>query len=419
MSRWNSDLREILQATRAASRALAGMGANDRTMLLRAISEELIAAKEEVLAANVVDVEQARIAGQSKALLDRLRLDSSRFDGVVQAVYEVSQLPDPLGLVLSTYEHPKQLRIRKIRVPLGVVFIVYEARPNVTVDAAVLCLRAGNAVVLRGGNECLRTNAALIEAIHRACKRCGLPDAVVTFVDDGDRALVQRLLRMDEFIDVVIPRGGESLINAVVENSRIPVIKHYKGVCHVFVDSSADLETAKCIVINAKCQRPGVCNAMETLLVHQDVAQRFLPVVCSALAQQGVEIRGDEASRAIVSSLIPATAEDWTTEYLDLILSLKVVSSIDAAIEHINTFGSHHSDAIVTANSAAGVQFLAEVDSAAVYVNASTRFTDGGEFGLGAEIGISTDKLHARGPMGVEELTTYKFMIEGSGQVRE
>jgi glutamate-5-semialdehyde dehydrogenase len=352
-------------------------------------------------------------------MLDRLELSERRIGEMAGGLRAVAALPDPVGRSLGRRRRPNGLLIVKRRVPIGVILIVYESRPNVTADAAALCVKAGNAVILRGGKEAFHSNQAIAGALQAGGAAAGLPEHAVQFVATTDRDAVRELVRMHDRVDLAIPRGGESLIRAVVEQARVPVIKHYKGVCHVYVDAAADLDMALKIVENAKCQRPGVCNAMETLLVHEAVAPAFLPRLRELCARRGVEVRADAAARGLVPSFKEATEEDWYAEYLDLILALRVVSGVEEAIDHVNHYGSRHSDAIVTGDPAAARAFTRGVDSACLYVNASTRFTDGGEFGLGAEMGISTDKLHARGPMGLEELTTYKYIVEGVGQVRE
>ncbi len=403
----------------AAAPRLAGTTASDRDGALRSMAEAVRTRGDGIARANAADMSAARKAGLSAALLDRLMLDAPRIEAMAAGLCDVARLPDPIGQEIAVTRRPNGLVIRKVRVPLGVIAVVYEARPNVTADAAGLCLKAGNAVILRGGSEAHASSTAIFEALDGGARSAGLPAGAIQLVPTTDRTAVASLLRMDEHVDLVIPRGGESLIRAVAEQSRVPVLKHYKGVCHVYVDRAADLEMALRIVINAKCQRPGVCNAMECLLVHQAVAGSFLPDAARALLERRVEIRGDAATRRLVPQAVAATEADWSTEYLDLILSCRVVPDLDAAIEHIERYGTHHSDVIVTADPAAAERFTREVDSAAVYVNASSRFTDGAEFGLGAEIGISTDKLHARGPCGLEALTTYKYVVEGTGQVRE
>ncbi|MCA9290752.1 MAG: glutamate-5-semialdehyde dehydrogenase [Phycisphaerales bacterium] len=408
----------ITRRARVAARSLVALDALTRTTILHAMAFGLRRHVDELLAANAEDVADATAAGLSDAILDRLRLDAARIEDMAAGLEHVAALPDTLDTVLDTRDGPDGLRITRVRVPLGVVFMIYESRPNVTADAAGLCLKAGNAAILRGGSESLRSNTVILRAMLSAATGAGLPRDAVQLVPTSDRAAVDTLLRMDESIDLVIPRGGESLIRHVVEHARMPVLKHDKGVCHLYVDAAADLDMATRIALNAKCQRPGVCNAIETLLVHRDVADDALPILGAALRSAGVELRGDDATRAILPDALVATEDDWTAEYLDLILAVRVVDDLDAAIAHVNTYGSHHSDAIVTADDGAAARFLREVDSATVYHNASTRFTDGSQFGLGAEIGISTNRLHARGPCGVDALTTYKWVIHGRGQVR-
>ncbi len=375
----------------------------------------LIESRDSIGAANKRDCESAKAAGLSAALMDRLLLDPSRIEAMADGLRQVAALPDPFRVDLAVVRRPNGLIIRKVRVPLGVVAVIYESRPNVTADAAAVCFKAGNAVILRGGSEAAASNAAIHEAMTAVV--C-LPADAIQMVPTTDRAAVRTLLGLDQMIDLVIPRGGESLIRAVAEQSRIPVLKHYKGVCHVYVDRTADLDMALAIAVDAKCRRPGVCNAMETLLVHEAVAEAFLPRLADTMDAEGVELRGDERTRALVPMASPASERDWSEEYLDLVLAVRVVGDLEAAMRHIDQYGTRHSDVIVTADDEAARRFTTEVDSAAVYVNASCRFTDGAEFGLGAEIGISTDKLHARGPCGVEALTTYKYVIEGNGQVR-
>ena len=409
---------EMGRRARSAAPWLARLDAEARNRILVAMAGSLLARRDVIEAANARDCESAAAAGLSGAMLDRLRLDGSRIEAMAAGLRQVAQLPDPVGAELRVVRRPNGLVIRKVRVPLGVVAVIYESRPNVTADAAALCFKAGNAVILRGGSEATASNAAIHDAMTTAGRDAGLPEHAIGLVCTTDRAAVRALLRMDDLLDLVIPRGGESLIRAVAEQSRVPVLKHYKGVCHVYVDRAAELDTALAIVVNAKCQRPGVCNAMETLLVHEAIADAFLPRAAALLAAEGVEIRGDEATRRLVPGAKPAKQSDWSEEYLDLILSVRVVGDLQAAIDHIERHGTRHSDVIVTTDDDAAGCFTREVDSAAVYVNASCRFTDGVEFGLGAEIGISTDKLHARGPCGIEELTTYKYIIEGTGQIR-
>ena len=409
----------VITAAKRASRQLASASTDQKNAALQAMAVALQAQRGAILDANVSDVAAARRNQLVPAMIDRLTLTDKRLDEMIASVDAVAQLPDPVGAVISSWQRPNGLQISKVRVPLGVVGIIYESRPNVTSECASLCLKSGNAVVLRGGQEAFASNRAIVTALAEALAQSSLPREAVGFVPVPDRAAVDVMLQMDREIDVIIPRGGEELIRKVVETSRIPVIKHAKGVCHVYVDESADLGMAQRIALNAKCERPATCNAMETLLVHQRVAPTFLPAMAAQYRQAGVELRGCERSRQLVPGMNPASEDDWSTEYLDLILSVKVVDSLDEAIEHIGRHGSAHSDAIVTADQAHAMRFARDVDSAAVYVNASTRFTDGFQFGLGAEIGISTDKLHARGPMGLEELTTYKYVIVGDGQLRE
>ena len=375
----------------------------------------VIESQNSILAANTRDCESAKAAGLSAALIDRLLLDPSRIEAMADGPRQVAALPDPFRVDLAVVRRPNGLTIRKVRVPLGVVAVIYESRPNVTADAAAVCFKAGNAIILRGGSEAAASNAAIREAMTAVV---GLPADAIQMVPTTDRAAVRALLGLDQMIDLVIPRGGESLIRAVAEQSRIPVLKHYRGVCHVYVDCAADLDMALAIAVDAKCRRPGVCNAMETLLVHEAVAEAFLPRLADTMDAEGVELRGDERTRGLVPMALPASEGDWSEEYLDLILAVRVVGDLEAAMKHIDDYGTRHSDVIVTADRAAARRFTTEVDSAAVYVNASCRFTDGAEFGFGAEIGISTDKLHARGPCGVEAMTTYKYVIEGNGQVR-
>lgn len=416
-------IRALALRARAASRALAVASTADKSRALHAMADALLAAQAEILAANAADVAAARADGLSAALLDRLQLDPARVAGLAAAVRAVADLPDPVGRVQREWTHANGLRFARVSVPIGVIGIIYESRPNVTSDAAALCLKAGNAVILRGGSEAHATNRALAAALARGLAAAGLPGDAVQLVPTTDRDAVRHLCALDGLVDLVIPRGGRSLIEAVVAHARVPVIKHYDGICALYVDAAADLAMAEELVLNAKCQRPGVCNAVETLLVHRAVAADFLPRAGAALRARGVELRADPAALALLGGaqppqVVPAKPEDFRTEFLALVLAVKVVDDLDAALAHIAEHGSHHSDAIVTADAAAAERFLREVDSAAVYWNASTRFTDGGEFGFGAEIGISTDRLHARGPMGLEELTTYKYVARGTGQVR-
>ncbi|MFQ3670397.1 MAG: glutamate-5-semialdehyde dehydrogenase [Verrucomicrobiia bacterium] len=402
---------------RAAARYLAKATATEKSRLLEAIARSLDGARREVAEANGRDVERGRQQGLSAALLDRLTLTEKRLDAMIRGVEEVLALPDPVGERMKAWTLPNGLALEKVRVPLGVIGIIYESRPNVTIDASVLCLKAGNATILRGGSEAFESNCALVRAVAAACRGLGAPEEVVSLVPTTDREAIPILCEMEQFIDLMIPRGGQGLIETVVRHARMPVIKHYHGVCQVYVHASADPAMAEAIVVNAKCQRPGVCNAVETLLIDRACAEALLPRLGKALMERGVELRGDEEVSALVGRPLKVP-ENWTTEYLDLILAVRIVEGLEEAIDHLERFGSHHSDAIVASDRAVAERFLAEVDSAVVYWNASTRFTDGSEFGFGAEIGISTDKIHARGPMALEELTSYKYVARGSGQVR-
>ena len=411
-------LLDIAQRARAAARALAKLSSRQKDDALRSVAASLRGRTEFIVERNASDLERAKAAGLSGAMIDRLTLNEDRIGAMADGLEEIANLRDPVGEVLSMWKRPNGLRIGKTRVPIGVIGFIYESRPNVTVDAAGLCLKSGNAIILRGGSEAIDSNAAIADIIADSLTRAGLPADAAQLLRTTDRAAVGIMLKLDEYIDLIIPRGGKGLIKRVVENSTIPVIMHYDGICHTYVDEFADLDMAESICFNAKVQRPGVCNAMETLLVHSHVAKEFLPRISEKLTAAGVELRGCRKSRKILPEVAPASEEDWGTEYLDLILSVKVVESIDEAIEHISEYGSAHSDAIVTESYGRAQQFLEEVDSSAVFVNASTRFNDGFEFGLGAEIGISTNRLHCRGPMGLEELTTTKYIIYGNGQVR-
>ena len=403
----------------AAARALALLSSRKKNSFLEAMAAELDAQRAALKQANALDMEAGRKAGLSSAMLDRLQLTDARIDAMIKGIRDVVALKDPVGQCISRWMRPNGLEIKKIRVPIGVIAIIYESRPNVTADAAVLCLKASNAVILRGGSEAVHSNRAIADALQNGGAKKGLPEHCIQLVATTDRDAVRELVQLEGRVDLAIPRGGEGLIRAVVEQAYVPVIKHYKGVCHVYVDASADFPMALDIIENAKCQRPGVCNAIEKVLIHEKIAAVFLPQMAARLASRKVELRGSDAARAIVPAMKPATEADWFEEYLDLILTVGLVKDVHAAAAHINHFGSHHSDAIVAADEAAQKAFTDEVDSATVYVNASTRFTDGGEFGMGAEIGISTDKLHARGPMALEELTTYKYVIFGNGQLRK
>ncbi|HKV55714.1 MAG TPA: glutamate-5-semialdehyde dehydrogenase [Candidatus Binataceae bacterium] len=412
-----TDLVAQLRRARAAGRALALAPAERKNRALTAIAGNLAHAEDTILAANRRDLESARAAAISGAFLDRLALDPARIAAIARGVEEVIALPDPIGETMTRWSRPNGLEIAQIRVPIGLVAIVYESRPNVTIDAGVLCLKAGNAVVLRGGKEALNTNRALAQVMAEALDTAGLDPSSVAFIGNPDREAIQVLKRHPELVDLIIPRGGKSLKEALA-GSEVPVLPHFDGLCHTYVDRAAHLKMAEEICFNAKCGRPSVCNAMETMVVHAGVAAQFLPAIASRMAAAGVELRGDDRSRKIIPAAKPASEADWDTEYLDLILAIKVVDSIDEAIEFIARHGSGLADAIVTNDPQAAARFEREVDSATVYVNASTRFTDGFEFGFGAETGISTNRLHARGPMGLRELTTYKYVIHGRGQVR-
>ena len=414
------EIRESLEQmgsmAKAAARKLAVAAPEDKNRWLTAMADAVDADAELIMRANQTDMENAKAAGLSPAMLDRLRLDEKRIKGISDGLRHVVTLPDPVGRRLDSIRRPNGLDIEKVSVPIGVIAIIYEARPNVTVDATGLCLKAGNAVILRGGSEAIHSNLALAKSISDAGVKAGMPEGTIQMIPWTGHDAVSLMLKMNQYIDLVIPRGGERLIRAVVEQATMPVIKHYKGVCHIFVDADCDLDRACDIIENAKCQRPGVCNALETLLIHKDILNRFAPML--AKRQANVEFHADDAFRALVPQALPATEDDWYREYLDLKLAVRTVGSLDEAIAHINQYGSGHSDCILTTDDAHAEQFLNEVDSATVYANASTRFTDGGEFGFGAEIGISTDKLHARGPMGLVELTSYKYKVRGSGQIR-
>ena len=410
--------RAIATRARQAAIDLAAVTAAKKAAGLRAAAARIRTDVDAILAANARDLAAAPGYGLSAAAVDRLTLDGKRIEAIAAGVEAVASLPDPVGEVLEETTRPNGLVVRKIRVPLGVVFFIYESRPNVTADAAAVALAAGNAIILRGGKEAAHSSGRIVESMRAAIAASGLPVDCVQLDDTPDREAVGEFLTMDDLIDIVIPRGGEALIRRVCSEARMPVLKHFTGNCHVYVDKAADLAMAKAITVNAKCQRMGVCNAAESLLVHKDVAGRFLPDVAQALGAHAVEIVGDEATRALVPTAGTATEADWATEYLGPKVSVAVVDSLDAAIDHVNRYGSRHTDSIVTADQAAADRFASRVDTAVVMVNASTRFNDGGELGLGAEIGISTDKLHARGPCGTKELTTYKYVVVGSGQVR-
>ena len=418
MSTQEKTIPELLHGAREAARTLATLCTQAKNTALAAMASGIEARREAIKAANQTDLAAAASAGLSDALRDRLRLDDPRIDAMVAGIHELIALPDPVGELLSTTRRDNGLVLEKVRVPIGVIGIIYESRPNVTADAAALCIKAGNAVVLRGGTDAYHSNAAIAAAMVLAAESTMMPAAALQLIGTTDRSAITELVQARGLVDLIIPRGGEGLIETVTRLAHVPVIKHYKGVCHTYVDADADPQMALAICENAKVQRPGVCNAMETLVIHQRMAPVFLPLVAARLRELKVELRGDERARAIVPWMSEASEEDWSAEYLDLILAVRVVNDVDAAIAHIARYGSAHSDAIVTENQATADHFLLSVDSAAVYHNASTRFTDGAQFGLGAEIGISTDKLHARGPMGLSELTSYKYLVRGHGQIR-
>ena len=410
---------KLTSQARAAARALAVTGSAQKDDALAYIADGLAANAQMLKAENKKDLDAGKEAGLTSAMLDRLTVDDKGIQKMADAVRDIIALPDPVGEVLDGWVRPNGLKLHRVRVPIGVVAMIYESRPNVTVDAGALCLKSGNASILRGGKESINSNLAIYSVIAEALEKAGLDRNCIQLVNTTDRAVVSELLKAQGKVDVVIPRGGKGLIKAVVENSTVPVIKHYEGICHVYVDESADLDMAQTICFNAKVQRPGVCNAMETMLVHGSVAEEFLPEIAHDLLEAGCEVRGCERTRkACPAVTADATDEDWVTEYLELILSVKVVDNLAEAVDHINTFGSQHTDSIVTQDVARAEEFVAGVESACVFVNCSTRFSDGGEFGLGAEIGISTEKLHARGPMGLKELTSYKWVAHGSGQIR-
>ncbi len=411
------EVRALCAEARVASRTLATLPTARLDEMLDEIAVQLEKEAPAIFAANALDIAAGEKAGLHASLIDRLRITEKSLAAMVRGVRQVRALPQPLGQKITSWTRPNGIEISKIRVPIGVIAIIFESRPNVTIDAAVLCLKTGNATILRGGKEAIHSNRALIAALQKCAS---LPTGAVQLIGDTDRALVPFLCHQSDLIDVIIPRGGHSLIETVVAESRIPVIKHAHGVCSVFVQAQADFVMAEKIILNAKVQRPGVCNAIETLLVDRAIADQFVPQIAAALIKAGVEIRGDETVRKLVSGgkIVAATEEDWTTEYLDLVLATRVVDGLDGALEHLAKYSSHHSDSIITDDATVAERYLNEVDSATVYWNASTRFTDGGEFGFGAEIGISTDKLHARGPMGLDELTSYKYVIRGKGQIR-
>lgn len=419
---WSSYNRKLLQqvkVAKTAARILTSVDTTTKNRALREMAQATMKAETQIIAVNARDIKEARRKNLKSALIDRLVLDHKRLKEAAQGLLDISRMPDPVGKVISTWRRPNGMLVGKMRVPLGVVCVIYEARPNVTVDAVGLTLKSGNAVILRGGSEAINSNLSIGAVLSRAGQNAGLPAGFVEVIATKDRRAVNELIRFDRYIDLVIPRGSEGLIRFIRSKATVPVIGHGAGNCHIYVDKSANMEMALRIVENAKVQRPAVCNAMETLLVHKAIAPVFLPLAIGELKRKGVEIRGCSLTRQLVRGLKRATEEDWGKEYLDLILAVKVVKDVDEAIEHIERYGSHHTDAIITEESLNAKRFIREVDSAAVMVNVSTRFTDGAQFGMGAEIGISNQKLHARGPMGLEELTSVKFFVKGRGQVRE
>lgn len=414
-----AQIRTIAADARQAAIAMAKLPTTAKNDLLMAMAMALINNTPHLIEENRKDLEAGEKKGLSGAMLDRLMLDETRIKAMADGLREVANLPDPVGEVTRMWKRPNNLMVGKMRIPLGVIGIIYEARPNVTADAAALCLKAGNSVILRGGSEAIHSNLAIARILGREMERAGIPQAALSVIPFPEREGVLEMLKQEEFIDLIIPRGGESLIRFVVEHSKIPVIKHYKGVCHIFVDSSADFDMAERIVVNAKVQRPGVCNALETLLIHKDVAETFIPRIAQTLTDLKVELRGDDCVREFAPQAKPATEEDWQAEYLELILAVRVVDGLDEAINHINAYSSLHTEAIVTGDYRNSQRFIREVNSSTVLVNASTRFADGNQLGLGAEIGISTTKLHSFGPMGLEDLTTTKFIVYGDGQIRQ
>ena len=413
-----TELEKIGAAAKSAARVLMCTDTETKNRALLAIADALVGAREEILAANREDVTAGENSGMTRAFLDRLSLSPERIDGMAEGMRQVAALPDPVGRVLSDTVRPNGLHLTKVAVPIGVIAVIYEARPNVTADSAALCLKSGNAVILRGGREAIRSNTAIVRAMREALCKAGLPEDAVTLIEDTDRAVTQALMRLNGYVDLLIPRGGAGLIRAVVENATVPVIETGAGTCHIYVDRDADVPMAAEIVFNAKTSRPSVCNAAECLLVDRAIAAEALPVIAARLAEKQVELRADAEASALLPNALPATDSDWGREYNDYIMAVHIVSGVDEAIDFIARYGTGHSECIVTDNPDTAERFLARVDAAAVYHNASTRFTDGGEFGLGAEIGISTQKLHARGPLGLEELTSMKYIVHGTGQVR-
>ena len=417
------DIKETIERMGAdalsASRHLADLSSDQKNKILLSMADQLLSDCDIIIEANEIDVSDAKNNGLTNAMIDRLGLNRSRIEAMADGIKQVSSLDDPVGQIMDDWKRPNGMSIRQIRVPIGVIGIIFESRPNVTSDAAVLCLKTGNATILRGGKESINSNLAIAKSLQKGGERAGLPEHSIQLIPFTDRESVKHLAEMDQFLDLIIPRGGAGLIEAVVSMARMPVIKHYDGICHTYIDSVCDIKMARDIVVDAKTQKPSVCNALETLLVSESVAKEFLPLIGRDLIEKGVEIRADQQSSDLLGiDSVPASNEDWRTEYLDLILSVKVVSDINDAIDHINEYGSHHSDCIVTDSRENADLFMKKIDSATVFWNVSTRFSDGEEFGFGAEIGISTDKLHARGPMALRELTSYKYLIAGNGQTK-
>lgn len=402
-----------------ASRALANLTTDQKNKILLAMADGILSDADKIISANAIDLDDAVNNNLTNSMIDRLRLDQKRIEAIADGIRQVATLPDPVGEIMDEWDRPNGIKIKQIRVPIGIIGIIYESRPNVTSDAAVLCLKTGNATILRGGKESINSNIAISDSLQNAGEKAGLPENSIQLIPFTDRESVKHLAEMDEYLDLIIPRGGAGLIEAVVSMARMPVIKHYDGICHTYVDSECDLEMACSVVMDAKTQKPSVCNALETLLVSEEIADSFLPVIGKLLSEKQVEIRADESSRKLLGvDSVAVKPDDWKTEYLDLIISMKIVSDVKEAIDHINHYGSHHSDCIITISEANANLFMNNVDSATVFWNVSTRFSDGEEFGFGAEIGISTDKLHARGPMALRELTSYKYLISGKGQTK-
>jgi glutamate-5-semialdehyde dehydrogenase len=414
----HSTIHSMGNSARQAAYALGLLSAGEKNAILRAMAAAVRGNTDKIIAANSLDLAAATEKGLSAAMIDRLRLDATRLEAIAAGIEQVASLPDPCGEMLAETTRPNGMQIRQVRVPIGVIAIIYESRPNVTSDAAVLCLKSGNATILRGGSEAIHSNKILAEVLQTGGETAGLPAHAIQLIPFTDRESVAVLAGMDRFVDLIIPRGGKGLIETVVSLARMPVIKHYDGICHTYIDKAADPAMAVRVSVNAKTQKPGVCNALETLLIHQSVAPTLLPMLASAFREKNVELRGCEKTRAILPDVVPATEEDWSTEYLDNILSIKVVDSLEDAIRHINHYGSHHTDCIISADAEVAETFLRSVDSACVFHNVSSRLADGEEFGFGAEIGISTDKLHARGPMGLRELTSYQYRVSGDGVIK-